>query len=47
MILKGGLQIGIIEDYPSDSDMGHVAKVRVFVPHSRDSVVGYVLRLNQ
>jgi len=43
-VLKGGLKIGIIEELPSESTLGHVSKVRVIFHGS--SVVGYMLFLN-
>lgn len=43
-LLKGGLRIGIIEELPSESALGHVSKVRVIFHGS--SVVGYMLFIN-
>jgi hypothetical protein len=40
----GGSKIVIIEDLPSDSDIGHVVKVRVFGKTS-GSVVGYTVSI--
>jgi hypothetical protein len=44
-IMKGGVKFGVIEEYPSDSELGHVERVRMFIPNSTASVVGYVMRM--
>jgi hypothetical protein len=43
--IVGGAKVTIIEEYPSESDIGHVVKVRIFSPKSQGSVVGYTLSL--
>lgn len=45
IMAKPGLNMVTIEDFESDSDIGHVAKVRLIGENSRDSVVGYTLKL--
>ena len=40
-VLRAGLKMAIIEDFPSDSELGHVAKVRVFFAGT--SAVGYAI----
>jgi hypothetical protein len=42
-MLKGGLKVVVIEDLPSDSDISHVVKIRVF--NAKGSGVGYTLSL--
>jgi hypothetical protein len=42
-MLKGGLKIVILEDLPSDSEIAHVVKIRVF--SAQGSAVGYTLSL--
>ena len=42
---KPGLKMVTIEDYESDSDLGHVAKVRLIADKSRESLVGYTFKL--
>lgn len=42
---KPGLNMVTIEDFESDSEIGHVAKVRLIGENSRNSVVGYTLKL--
>src|SRR5271157_5651425 len=41
-LLQGGTRIGIIEELPSGSTLGHVSKVRV-ISRTGVSVVGYIL----
>jgi hypothetical protein len=43
--IVGGAKVTIIEEYPSDSDIAHVVKVRIFSPSGKGSVVGYTLSL--
>ncbi len=43
--LRVGMKIAVIEKYPSESDIGYVAKVRVFGRGA--SVVGYTLKINE
>ena len=42
-MLKASLKVAVIEEYPSDSDIGHVVKIRAF--GARGSAVGYTLSL--
>ncbi len=42
-IIKAGLKVAVIEDLPSDSDIGHVVKIRAF--GSGGSLVGYTLSI--
>jgi hypothetical protein len=44
-MLKPGVKIGIIEVYPGDSRFGHIEKIRMFVPDSMASFVGYAMRM--
>jgi len=43
--IVGGAKVTIIEEYPSDSDIAHVVKVRLFSPKGSGSVVGDTLSL--
>lgn len=43
--IVGGAKVTIIEEYPSESEIGHVVKVRIFSPNGQGSVVGYTLSL--
>lgn len=45
IMAKPGLNMVTIEDFDSDSEIGHVAKVRLIGENSRNSVVGYTLKL--
>ena len=43
---KGGLKVTVLEDFASESDIGHVVKVRVFSPlYAGKSSDGYTLSL--
>lgn len=44
MAVQGGAKIAVIEHLPSDSDIGHVIRARLFSPSGR-SFVGYTLNL--
>ena len=43
LLFKGGIKIGIIEELPTESVIGHISKVRVIFRGK--SVVGYMLLL--
>jgi hypothetical protein len=43
--VKGGLKAVIIEDLPSDSDVLHVIKIRVFSPYGKGSATGYAVNV--
>jgi hypothetical protein len=45
LMAKPGLNMVTIEDFASDSDIGHVAKVRLIAARSTTSLVGYTLKL--
>lgn len=45
IMAKPGLNMVTIEDFESDSEIGHVAKVRLIGESSRNSIVGYTLKL--
>jgi hypothetical protein len=44
IVFKPGLKVAVIEDFPNDSSIGHIAKVRVFVKGS--SIVGFALLID-
>ena len=41
-MLKAGLKVVVLEDVPSDSEIAHVVKIRVFIARG-SSAVGYTL----
>lgn len=43
--IVGGAKVVIIEDYPSDTPVMHIVKVRLFSPQGQGSVVGYTLNI--
>ena len=42
-MIAGGKKIAVLEDYPSDTELGHVVKVRAF--GTSGSLVGYTISL--
>ncbi|MBY6239839.1 hypothetical protein [Methylosinus sp. Sm6] len=44
VVLNGGVRIGVIEDFESSSELGHVVKVRVLEKNA--DLVGYGIWLN-
>ena len=42
-LAKEGLDVVVLENLPSDTDIGNFVKVRLFSPIGRSSVVGYTV----
>ena len=42
-MLKGGLKVVVLEDFPSDSELAHVVKIRAF--GTTGSAIGYTISL--